>query len=211
MSQNRHPKGAFITFEGIDGCGKSTAASMVYQILKKDGFPAVLTQEPTHTWLGDAVKRSTSSDSHPFTDLFLFMADRAEHTKQISEWLRRGRIVLCDRYMDSTIAYQGVTLKPYFGSDAERTMRWLVELHKDIAITPDRTYLLMLNPASAIRRISGRDKKIKYEKRSFLSEVQKNYDLLARAYARFVIIEAIRKPEHIAQMIADDIISIIGH
>ena len=152
-------KGIFVTFEGIDGSGKSTAAALVNACLKKNGFKAVLTREPTETWVGEAVKRMCGSGrSNPFSELHLFLADRAAHTDRMREWLSQGRLVLCDRYWDSTVAYQGVTLRPFLKG---RTLDWLAQLHSSIIVVPDITFILDLEPAEAVRRMSSRKSRIK--------------------------------------------------
>ena len=181
-------RGSFITFEGIDGSGKSTVASRVLMELKRNGACALLTREPTDTWLGDAAKRLCKvRESNPFGELFLFMADRAVHTDKIKKWLSQGRVVLCDRYFDSTVAYQGVTLKPFLKGG---TLEWLSKIHSNIVIKPDITFLLKLSPDDAIIRISPRKDKIKFERAAFLADVQKNYLRMARNDRRFVVIDA---------------------
>src|SRR4030042_4873637 len=96
----------FVTFEGIDGSGKSTVSKLVYKQLKSKGLDVVLTVEPTDTWIGKQVKKCIASNSDPFVTAFIFIADRIEHGKQIKKWLNEGKIVLCDRYAESTYAYQ---------------------------------------------------------------------------------------------------------
>ena len=104
-------RGRFITFEGIDGAGKTTIIRRIEPELRSRGYRVVITTEPTRTWLGDAVKRSYDDDIGPLAETFLFLADRARHTIQIREWLARGATVVSDRYADSTYAYQGARLR----------------------------------------------------------------------------------------------------
>lgn len=102
----------FITFEGGDGCGKSTQARTLYKHILRQGFPAVLTHEPGGTTVGKKIryylKQTRESDISPLTELFLFAASRAQLVeKVIRPNLNSGSIVICDRYMHSTLAYQG--------------------------------------------------------------------------------------------------------
>ncbi|MEW5760194.1 MAG: dTMP kinase, partial [Candidatus Thermoplasmatota archaeon] len=97
----------FITVEGIDGCGKTTVSKALWKELNKIGYKVAYTYEPTDSSIGNLIKKCCSS---PFTEAFLFMADRAEHQKWIRKKLEKS-FVICDRYMDSTTAYQGEKLK----------------------------------------------------------------------------------------------------
>ncbi len=104
-----HHKGFFITFEGIDGSGKSTQARMVYRHLKDSGRSVILTKEPGDWSEGGKIRDILLNGklTHDKTELFLFLADRCEHLSQVViPALARGDIVLCDRYTDSTVAYQ---------------------------------------------------------------------------------------------------------
>jgi len=181
-------KGKLITFEGIDGSGKTTVAKRVTQDLKEKGYKAIYTYEPTDTWLGDAVKSSYEKDVNPFTEMLLFLADRATHTLQIREWLDNGSIVICDRYADSTYAYQAVALKDELvGLDME-PVDWLIEISRPFVIEPDLTVLLVVEPSAALKRIKR--KATKFERERFLEDVQKVYLELAERDSRFTIIDA---------------------
>ena len=100
----------FISFEGIDGCGKSTILQLVYKKLKSNGYDVISTFEPTNSWIGKFVQKCIETEEDPFLTAFTFIADRIEHCKKIRKWLDEGKIVLCDRYAESTYAYQGVQL-----------------------------------------------------------------------------------------------------
>src|SRR2546428_245013 len=114
-------RGRFITFEGIDGSGKTTIVHRIEPEFRKRGYTVVLTSEPTRTWLGDAVRKSYEDDVGPVAETFLFLADRARHTDEIRTWLRAGAIVVSDRYADSTYAYQGARLEGI----VKDPIRWL--------------------------------------------------------------------------------------
>src|SRR3972149_4252903 len=102
---------AFITFEDIDGSGKSSIVTRIAEIIRSADVAVWTTAEPTGSWLGKAVKESHRNASFPEVEALLFVADRTEHQQAIGEHLARGAHVLCDRYRDSTIAYQSVMLE----------------------------------------------------------------------------------------------------
>lgn len=103
----------FITFEGIDGSGKTTQIKAVYAALKAQGYPVLLTREPGGTSIGDQIRgvvlnKVPGQQMHPHTELLLFCASRTQLVHEvIRPWLENGGIVLCDRFADSTLAYQG--------------------------------------------------------------------------------------------------------
>ncbi len=193
----------FITFEGIDGSGKTTILHIVAEKLREVGFDVIETFEPTNTWLGDNVRRCIEKDTDPFITTFAFIADRMQHGKQIEKWLREGKIVLCDRYVDSTYAYQGVQLRKFI----DQPIKWLKELSSNIPI-PDRTFLFILNPKKALERIRNRENLIPFEKISFLTKVQENYEKLAREDKRFMIIDADGSIDEIVDICYRDIVKL---
>ena len=127
----------FVTFEGIDGSGKSTVSKLVYEKLKNDGYDVILTYEPTDSFIGKMVKKCIETDSDPFVTAFTFIADRIDHCKKIQKWLDDDKIVLCDRYAESTYAYQGAQLQNLM----EDPIKWLKDLSKNRIIIPDRTFV----------------------------------------------------------------------
>jgi len=178
------PEGKLITLEGIDGTGKSSITKM----LKKSFPEAFFTREPTQSWIGKAVKRSIESDGDPLAELFLFVADHAEHiSKVIRPALVDGKIVISDRYSDSRYAYQGVTLS----NDFDDAVAWVQGIHRGWTVVPDMTILFTIDPAIAISRCGVRGEKTKFEKLEFLKKVQDNFLRLAREEPRrLVIIDA---------------------
>lgn len=187
-------RGRFITFEGIDGSGKTTVVHRIGPELRQRGFNVVLTSEPTRTWLGDAIRKSYEDDVGPFAETFLFLADRAAHTDRIREWLRTGAIVLSDRYADSTYAYQGARLERV----VKNPIRWLQRISASVVLEPDLTILLEVPPRLGLRRIADRKRKVRFEKEGFLTKVAKNYDRLARS-PRFARIDAARPAAEVAR------------
>lgn len=180
-------RGFFTTIEGIDGCGKTTVAKDVCEKLRQSKKEVKYTQEPTETWLGEAVKRSYEEDVSPYTELFLFLADRANHTTMIREWLGEGKWVVCDRYADSSYAYQGALLASSMKDDS---IEWIKRLSRPFILNPDLTILLDVFPEVGLKRISKRERKTKFEYLSFLEEVRKNYLSLVKREERWVVIDA---------------------
>ena len=123
----------------------------------------------------------------PFTETLLYVADRAEHTTRIKEWLNEGRVVLCDRYVGSTLAYQSVTLQPYFARGA---MEWLRSVNAPLIIQPTATFLLLIDPEDAMKRLGSRNGREKFEKLDFLRQVDEIYRQIAREDPSYIIIDA---------------------
>jgi dTMP kinase len=193
------PEGKLITLEGIDGTGKSSIAKML-----GTEFPdAVFTREPTRSWIGKAVKKSIESDADPLAELFLFVADHAEHiAKVIRPALAEGKLVISDRYSDSRYAYQGATLSNMF----DDAMGWVQGIHKGWTIVPDLTILFTIDPAVAVSRCGVRGEHTKFEKIEFLRTVQGNFLKLAeKEPQRFVIIDAGNTPEVVGNEVKDAI------
>ena len=193
--------GLFATIEGIDGSGKTTVAATVADALEAEGIPVVRTTEPTRTWRGDAVKWAIERDVDPLTEFFLFLADREAHTREIRRWREEGRLVLSDRYADSTYAYQGARL----AGRREDPLAWLQEMSRAFVLTPDVTYFLAVPPEVGLARIQERGRKVRFEELSFLAAVDANYRQLARD-ARFVTVDATQPAESVAAAIAGDLI-----
>jgi dTMP kinase len=148
MNSHKHtPRGLFIVVEGIDGTGKTTLARNICRRLESKGFPAVFTFEPTDGPWGMILRRSFSAPVRltPEEELDLFLKDRKEHVKKVvSPSLEQGKIVVCDRYYFSTMAYQGAR-----GLDPEEIRK----TNEIFAPAPDLILLLELDPEAAIQRI----------------------------------------------------------
>ena len=155
----------FVTFEGIDGSGKSTLSKLVFKTLKMKGYDVIYTYEPTNTFYGKFVQKCIETNTDPYTTTFAFISDRIEHCKKIKNWLSNGKIVICDRYVDSTYAYQSAQMEGLI----KNPIKWLKELSKNRIIIPDRTYLFVINPKDALERIQKRYKLIPFEKKNFLN------------------------------------------
>ncbi len=179
----------FIVVEGIDGTGKSTLARMLGNYLRDRGCRVFLTEEPTDSWLGKAVRQGIEEEKNPFTQAFLFFADRAEHVNLIKKHLEIGEDVICDRYVYSTYAYQGAQLETQMS--LPRALSWLEKLYEPIGLKPDMVFLLTVEPERGLRRIGSREKKEKFEREEFLKRVQEIYLLLAKKYD-FAVVDSNR-------------------
>ncbi len=179
----------FIVFEGIDGTGKSTLARMLANHLRDKSRRVFLTEEPTNSWLGKAVRRGIEEEKNPFTQAFLFFADRAEHVNVIRKHLEKEEDVICDRYVYSTYAYQSAQLETRMS--LSRALSWLEKLYEPIGLKPDMVFLLITAPELGLRRIGSREKKEKFEREEFLKRVQEIYLSLAEKYD-FTVVDSNR-------------------
>jgi dTMP kinase len=147
MSRRHNPHGFFVVVEGIDGTGKTTLARNIYLRLENKGFPAIFTFEPTNGPWGRMLRRSFSAPGRltPEEELEFFLKDRKEHVEKIIRpSLEQEKIVVCDRYYFSTMAYQGAR-----GLDPEAIRK----TNETFAPVPDLVLLLELDPEAAIKRI----------------------------------------------------------
>ena len=205
----------FITFEGIEGSGKTTQIRHVMDFLKQRGRDCISTREPGGTATGQKIRAilldPESRGMDPSTELLLYVADRAEHVnKVVRPSLSAGRTVLCDRYYDATIAYQGYAR----GLD----MDLLSNLHRLIIndLKPDITFLLDLPPEAGLSRAwkqidegkrAGVETRFEKEAFSFHEKVRKGYLELARMEpGRFAIIDAMNNEDQVRQ----DIIKVLS-
>lgn len=188
-------KGKFITFEGGDGAGKTTLIESVYKTLVSQGKDVLKTREPGGSPVGAEIRNLILHSQAPLTkkcELFLFLADRAEHVdKIILPALEKGQIVLCDRFNDSTIAYQSGAR----GLD-EQTVRSLCTIAAS-GLEPDLTLYLDLDPRIAFERVKkmGKHKdQIEAEDLSFHDKIRKTFhEIGKREPRRFFLIDA-RQP-----------------
>jgi len=192
----------FITFEGIDGSGKSTISHMVYEKLKTNGYDVILTVEPTDSPIGKFVQDCIRQQSDPFITSFTFIADRIQHCKQIQQWLNEGKIVLCDRYAESTYAYQAAQLE----TQIKTPLRWLQELSLDRILVPDRTFFFRIDPKTSLTRIQHRAELIPFERLTFLEKVHANYLKICKG-KRFLHLDATKTKEELTNLCYKDIVS----
>lgn len=182
----------FVVLEGIDGSGKSRVKKALSERLQLENI--ILTEEPTNTWLGDAVRRSHKERVNPFTEALLFIADRAAHSDQIRIWLEQGKSVISDRYYHSTVAYQSAALERRVDFDP---VPWLLSINRKVSVEPDMVFLLRIDPRIALSRLKNRNELSKFERIEFLEKVSANYDRLTELCRNMVVIDASRPFEEV--------------
>ena len=201
-------KGFFISFEGTEGCGKSTHSALLHSYLKSLGKKTVLTLEPGSTKIGKELRKLLLGTEEPLAknaELFLFACDRAQHAEQvILPALSDGAVVICDRFTDSTLAYQiGGRKLP------EELVRY-VNAVSSCGLIPDLTFLLDVSPMTGLPRAigvsslgKGKVKKIdrfEKEKISFHDEVRAFYlETAKNEPERFRIIDTEKQSQDAAQ------------
>ena len=205
----------FITLEGIEGSGKTTQVAHIERFLHEKGFACIITREPGGTKIGEKIRAillSPDSDYlDPRTELLLYMADRVQHVKElVNPSLAAGKTVLCDRYIDATVVYQGVAR----GLD----IALIKTLHKMILddLKPDITLLLDLAPEIGLPRawkqINNGDRaqiETRFEKKtlSFHKKVREGYlELARREPDRFKVIDASREESRVRKDIFEALV-----
>ena len=147
-------KGILISFEGIDGSGKSTQSRKLYHWLKKEGYDTIHLEEPGGSNLGKSVKKIllySQGEIEKFSELFLFLSCRAQLVKEtIRPALKKGKVIVIDRFFDSTLAYQG------YGRGIDKGLIIRLNRLATKGITPDLTILLDEKPKSALKRTRSR-------------------------------------------------------
>ena len=196
-------RGYFITFEGGEGAGKSIQVEILTSHLREDGYPVVVTREPGGTRIGEQIRTITHNqenvDLDPVAEAYLMGASRAQHVRELIEpALQAGKVVVCDRYVDSSIAYQGYGRK--LGAD---TIAHLNELAVNGAI-PDMTLVLDVSPQVGLERRGKTAKKdrLDFQQEDFYDRVYRGYEELAKKDPdRYVIIDASKPIEEVAMAI----------
>jgi len=201
----RRERGLFVTFEGIEGSGKSTQLRLLARRLRRVGVPLLVTRQPGGTPAGARLRRLLlhAGRLDPRAELLLMFADRRQHlTESIEPALASGTVVLCDRYTDASRAYQGAGR----GLGEE-----LVDLlhSRFCGLEPDRTYLFDCPPATGLARIAasrgGKDR-IEREELAFHRRVRRAYlDRARREPRRFLVLDGTRRPEELAALVAADV------
>jgi dTMP kinase len=198
----------FITFEGIDQCGKSTQARLLYQYLKKKYKKVILVREPGGTKVSEKIRDILLDSSHSgmkfMTEYLLFSASRHQLTEEvIKPHLQKGFIVICDRYYDSSTAYQG------YGGGIERAAIEKINLAATGGLKPDITFLINITYKKAVERkrsLKREDDRIEKRRKAFYSKVAAGYlEIAAKNKKRFRVIEGSQSIEAIEQEIKNTI------
>ena len=200
-------RGRFITFEGIDGAGKTTQIDALERLIRSKGIEVVRTREPGGTPAGEKIRAMLLSDDMTVrTETLLFFAARAEHVETlIRPALERGAWVLSDRFTDATYAYQ-TGGKGMDGRDVEALEAWTLG-----GFAPDRTVLFDISPETAARRRAvraGEGDRFERESTAFFTRVRNAYlDRAARDPKRFLTVDASDTPEHIDARIREEFLA----
>jgi len=180
-------RGLFITFEGTDGSGKTTQIELLTEYLKEKGHQVLNTIEPGGTSLGNNIRHlllnRKNAGMSPRAETLLFQASRAELTsKIIAPALDSGKIVICDRFYDSTIVYQGMAR----GLGTEKIIN--MSLWATRGIEPDITFLLLFDRGNGLKRLSGGNMdRIEMEEDSFQNNICQGYRELAGMFGHRIV------------------------
>ena len=195
-------KGLFITFEGADGCGKTTQINLLKKYLEENGHNVLLTREPGGKGLGEKVREILLNYDGPVSDRcesFLFLADRAQNVDVIVKpALAEGKIVLCDRHTDSTVAYQG------YGRGLN-----LDEIHilNNLATggkKPDITFVFDVDIETSMRRVGKEKDRMESSGKDFFNRVRQGYLKLAKLEPnRIKVVDSTKSIEEVHQKVIE--------
>lgn len=206
MSQKIRSKGLFITLEGPEGSGKSSQGRWLVQRLRRLGYPVVFLRDPGSTALGRALRRTllhTAAPMSPLQEALLFIGGRVQLIEErIRPALAKGQVVVCDRFHDATVAYQG------FGGQLE--VPWLDRLGRLAihGVMPSLTMLLDLPAPRGFARLDRARDRMERKAMAFHRRVRQGYlRLAAREPKRFVVIDATQPKAHIHQQILEMVVA----
>lgn len=202
-------KGLFVTFEGVDGCGKTTQIELLNKYLQSKGFKTLLTREPGAKGLGEKVREillNYDGEVSPRCESFLFLADRAQNADCIIKpAIKNGVIVLCDRHTDSTIAYQG------YGRGVN-----IAELKSlnDMAVgglKPDLTFVFDIDAETSMQRVGSEKDRMESAGFEFFEKVRKGYlDIAKQEPERVKVIDSTKPIEQIQKEVLELLENVIG-
>ncbi len=199
QQMNKPYKGLFITFEGGEGSGKSTLCERLAVELTSRGYDVIKTREPGGTALSEKIREMVLDKKTPFlirerAELLLFLAARAQHVEEsILPALHAGKVVLCDRFNDSSVAYQGVAR--HLGKNY---VEKLCQLATEGLSEPDCTFFLDIDPSVGSQRSLGAPDRMEEEGLQFHQEVRQGYLHLADEHPeRIVVIDASLLPDEV--------------
>ncbi len=194
------PRAMFVTFEGLDGSGKTTQVELLKKHLEREGREVVTTREPGGTEVGEHIRNVVLHLDHPvvpWAEAALFAAARAQLVAEvIRPALERGAVVLCDRYVDSSLAYQGIAR----GLGVEPVLELNLRATGDLL--PDRTFLLLVDPDESRRRGGDTRDRIEREDDDFVRKVDAAYRQLAELFpSRILAVDGSLDPAELAETI----------
>jgi dTMP kinase len=193
----------FVTFEGVDWSGKSTQTRLLVEWLRDRGRTVLETREPGGTPAAEAIRDVVlhGPAMAPWTEAALYAAARADHVAlAIRPALERGEDVICDRYLDSSVAYQGIAR----GLGADRVRK--LSLTVTGGLLPDRTFLVLLDPEVAAARAGGDHDRIEREGHAFMQRADAGYrELAAIEPDRIVPVDGARSPDEIAEEVREHV------
>ncbi|MCL6527295.1 MAG: dTMP kinase [Thermaceae bacterium] len=199
--------GLFLTFEGPEGAGKSTQVGLLKGWLEANGHAVLSTREPGGTELGRGIRQLVLHQAamSPEAEYLLYSADRAEHARAVIQpGLREGKVVLCDRWLDSSLAYQG------YGRGL--SLEWLRQVARGAIadLWPACTFLFDLPPEVGLARFEGRDR-LEREPLVFHQRVRQGYLELAQAEPeRFVVLDATQPLEALQAAVRTKLASLLS-
>ncbi|MGL6280595.1 MAG: dTMP kinase [Gaiella sp.] len=195
----------FVSFEGIDGSGKSTQAQLLAERLRAEGRSVVLTREPGGTSLGEAIRGLLlhAGDVDPWAEAALFAASRAQHVAEvIRPALERGATVVCDRYLDSSVAYQGGAR----GLGVDEVLE--LNLAAVGGLLPDVTILLLVDPPLAASRRDDAPDRIEREDDDFHARIDAAYRALAARFPERIVALDGAQPADVLREVIDDVLRV---
>ena len=199
----------FIVFEGVEGCGKSFQSKKLFNNLKKKKIKTLITREPGGTKsaelirnliLKDYFNKSNLEKFDKYTDTLLYLAARNEHVKtKIKPALKQKKVVICDRFIDSTIAYQ------VYGKKVD--IKFIKNIHKYIlnGLKPNLTFVLKVSSKSSRKRLSKRKEKNRYDNfsQSFYDKAQKSFIKIAKNKNNYFILDSSENNSYLEKKIFD--------
>lgn len=203
--------GLFITFEGSDGSGKTTISKGVFELLQKKGYPVIYTREPGGIAIAEQIREvilnpeNTEMDAR--TEALLYAASRRQHLiEKVLPALEAGNIVICDRFVDSSLAYQGVGRE--LGIDeVYKINEFAIEGH-----LPDATIFLQISAEEGLKRIESREYKdrLDQEELSFHYKVSKGYEMIIEKFKdRMILVDATADVETVLQNAYEEVLNIV--
>ena len=210
-------KPLFVTFEGIEGSGKSYQSKKLYKSIKKRRIPVILTREPGGTRGAEIIRKIILEDYfylhskirfNKYTDTLLYLAARSEHIEnKIKPAISKKKIIICDRFIDSTLAYQ------VYGKGVSKAL--VDSVHKYIlgSIKPDLTFILKVNISKALERLKKRKKKNRYDKFSkyFYIKAQKAFIKIAKKNkTRYFVLDNSNDSDETEKIILNKFIQVLS-